>query len=478
MLYFSSTGELRLSCLSIIVPVCDILAQMLASSSSIKIVDLGDCMLLSKGLSSILNALCDGSSVTYLNLKGNSISGSVVEQLGQVFLRNNTLKILHLEWNSLGSNVESFSAFCDGLLKNHNIEELDLRYNQISPHCAEALSKVLKYNKSLKTLDLAWNTLGLHGGQMILDGMHENKAITRLNLRGNCLPDELLESIGKCTCENKRRKLISKESITKGIEVAKVYVSKENLRPVSLSDSDNTLQKKTKCLRKKVRKKDRSKTLQPAAGDNAVGHSLFSDSDESSLSKNLIESREMLSSPKIPIQALINDQNSKMAEVNCKINELNQILQDRASTIDHLTNEIASKEVEITEAKSQIITLQQEIRRLEEEKEIFTLDKAKEISELQRIHAEAEENWEKSKKELEDSYNKTLSLKKEVEATVRRYERDIHKSSVEVLAIKEKLLSTTQAYEDLISRGESKASTVKKYITNHLLMFYKIFIPR
>lgn len=437
---------MRLSCLSIIVPVCEILAQMLASSSSIKLVDLGDCMLLSKGLSSFLNALCDGSSITHLNLKGNSISGSTVEQLGQVFLLNNTLKILHLEWNSLGSNVECFSAFCEGLSKNHNLEELDLKYNQISPHCAEALSKVLKYNKSLKSLDLAWNTLGLQGGQMLLNGMRENKTIVSLNLRGNCLPEELMELIDQSTYENKRRKLMSETNISKGIEVAKSYASKEN-QPISVSDKENKA--KIKFLKKKMNRKDR-KTLH-AAGDNQIRNSSSDTDSDFPLSKNLTDSR-MSESPKGPIP---DDQNFKSKE-------LNQILHERTSAIDHLTNEISSKDAEIEEAKSQIHHLEEELSKLKEEKEKFSLEKAKEISELQKGHLEDKETWDRAKQDLEDSYNKALTSKKEVELKARRYERDIHKSSLEMLALKEQLLASTQAYEDLISKGKTEMHRLRR----------------
>lgn len=127
IVFCSNTGKLRLSGLSIMIPICEIIAQILASSQTINTIDLSDCMLLSKGLTSILDALCEGTAVTTLNLKGNNVSGFTVAQIGRVFVYNNTLKQLHIEWNSIGSDVESFATFCDGLGKNHNIEYLDLR---------------------------------------------------------------------------------------------------------------------------------------------------------------------------------------------------------------------------------------------------------------------------------------------------------------------------------------------------------------
>lgn len=411
---------------------------MLASSSSIKHVDLSDCMLLPKGLNTILNALCDGSSVTNLNLKGNSISGPIAQQLGQVFLCNHTLKCLHLEWNSLGSNVESFSLLCDGLSKNHNIEEIDLKYNQISPNCADALLKMLKYNKSLKSLDLAWNTLGLDGGHTILNGMHENKTIISLNLRGNCLPDDLMESIEQCTFENKRRQAISKTSI----ELAKKnYSLKENISPISSNDNEKVMKTKTKYLKKKTRRRDRDKILLPVSEDNENALISLSDSDSDSRLRVVIKTAET------------NSKSSKDPQVSCKIKELNEILHERTSAIDLLTNEIKSKQTELVDAKSQISKLEGEITRLKVEKEDLILHKAKEISDLQQNQIEEKEIWERGKKDLEDSFANILSLKKDVDLKVRKYEKDIHKSSVEILAFREKLLSSTRAYEDLISTG-------------------------
>lgn len=179
---------------------------MLISSSTIKSIDLTDCML-SRGLSSIFNALSEGSCVECLNLKGNNVSGALVAELGQMFTHNNTLKRLHIEWNSIGSNPECFAKFCEGLCRNYNITELDLRYNQISLNCAQSLSKVIKFNRSIKSMDLSWNTLGLLGGETILAAMRGNKHITKFNLRGNCIPSDFVDELDEIVCENQQRQM-------------------------------------------------------------------------------------------------------------------------------------------------------------------------------------------------------------------------------------------------------------------------------
>ncbi|XP_015590670.1 leucine-rich repeat-containing protein 45 [Cephus cinctus] len=463
----SSTGELQLSGLSIMIPVCEIISKMLASSSTIKSIDLSDCMLLSKGLTSILNALCEGSSVISLNLKGNNIYGSVVAQLGEVFIHNNTLKKLNIEWNSLGSDVDSFKKFCEGLSKNHNIEELDLRYNQISPHCADALSKSLKYNKSLKYLDLAWNTLGLQGGELIQNSLRENKTLLKLNLRGNCIPDEIMHSIEDRVYENRCRRAMSDSHVSKSVEIAKSLVFKENIKPVSLSDSDSAVQTKLKYLRRKKcrrkrRKDEKCKTSEAKSSPTENSSNVETKSDDSLLTLKLAVSNVTESNITGPMETLMNDQNLKMAEVNDKIRELNQMLQDRTTAINLLTNEIAIKAAEVDAARSQANQLETEVSQLKEERDKYTAEKAKEILELKRAHMESEEKWQVSYKNMEESYDKTLQSKKESDMKARRYEREIHKSTLEIASLKEKLVSTTQAYEDLISRGKTEMHRLRR----------------
>jgi Ran GTPase-activating protein (RanGAP) involved in mRNA processing and transport len=117
-------------------------------------------MLIPKGSSYILKSLYEGSSISTLYLKGNNINGALVEQLGEMLLYNNTLKVMHIEWNNLGSQADFFSKFCDGLAKNNCLEEIDLRYNQISTNCTDSITKVVIQNKNLKKFNLAWNSLG------------------------------------------------------------------------------------------------------------------------------------------------------------------------------------------------------------------------------------------------------------------------------------------------------------------------------
>lgn len=379
-------------CMSIVVPICGVLARVLSSSSTIRVVDLSDCMLLSKGLDSILDALCEGSSVTSLNLKGNNINGPAVAQLGKIFLHNNTIKSLSIEWNSLGSDIDAFGKFCEGLGMNHNIEALDLRYNQISPHCAESLAKALRTNKSLNTVDLAWNTLGLQGGQMLLDGIRDNRSITKLNLRGNCIPDEIVQSIDECLHRNKCRSLVSRASISNTVYAAKSATDDEISphRAVSkFTNVENSLTIET--LKTTL---DRP----PSNNQRADG----AEAERSVLTPNVVGNccGDVGKSGKI----------DKVTDVKRTIDELNGMLHDRTTAIDALTKEIGVRDEEIKAYKSTVDRLENEIRRLTEERGNVADEQTREIDELRESRRKAEINWQRELKRLEESLKVRLMI--------------------------------------------------------------------
>ena len=90
----------------------------------------------------------------------------------------------------------------DGLLKNQNLQELDLRNNKITGKGAQALLEGIKNNTTLKKLgklkvikDLRWNNIGIVGGRAILELLKRNSTLIRLEITGNEVPDDLATAI-------------------------------------------------------------------------------------------------------------------------------------------------------------------------------------------------------------------------------------------------------------------------------------------
>ncbi|CAD6201210.1 GSCOCG00000016001-RA-CDS [Cotesia congregata] len=455
----SSTGELRLPCQSIVIPVCEIISRVLISSSTIKSVDLSDCMLITKGLSKLLESLRDGTNITTLNLKGNNISGLIASQLGEIFQHNNTLKRLYLQWNNIGSEVEAFDKFCQGLAMNYNIEELDLRYNQITPHCADALMNLLKKNKALKVLNLEWNTLGLHGGQSLLNGIKDNNSITKLNLRGNCVPDSIVDLIDNVTLRNQSKKSITSSNITSkstdkltGNCFSKndncIMVLYERAHKLSLQDTENKLNDsesadefKLKELGSNFRKK-RLRRKKNSKSDKLLNSNSDSDSDSS-------------------FKINYNSDKGSKTEFN-KIMELNKILHDRSETINVLTKQINTKDEEIKSSNELVEKLRYEIDEWKRKFDEIVEEKKREVQELEEKHKKIEEDLKKNCKTIEDKYNICLLKNKDWEEKVRYYEKNIHKSSLEVIALREKWMSKSKDYEDIIEIKNTEVHKIRR----------------
>ncbi|XP_032682026.1 leucine-rich repeat-containing protein 45-like [Odontomachus brunneus] len=454
----SITGELRLSCLSIMIPVCEIIARTLVSSHTIKTIDLSDCMLLSKGLASILDALCQGTTVTTLHLKGNNVNGPAVAQLGRVFACNNTLKRLHIEWNSIGSDANSFTAFCDGLVKNHNIEQLDLRYNQISSHCAEHLCKIIRANKSLKSIDLSWNTLGLQGGRLLLNAMRENKTITDLMLRGNCISEDIALAIEERLRENRRT--TSEFVLSANVETVKSPRTTEREDLVASIMSDEMFLQTARIRKQRLpQRREKLKTRVYQVPEDILE---VNSKDDSEIDSEVNVEAENDSKIDSNVNISSKDRDNRVNEMDTKIADLGKMLQERTAAIDLLTGEIATKVTEMNDTRAQLNLLQTQINQFQEDKEKFDSNKAREIAELRKNYDQAEENWRKNYKDLKNNFNECSRSKKEAESKVHRYETEIHRGSLKINLLRDKLVFATRTYDDLLSKTKTEIHRMRR----------------
>ena len=95
-----------------------------------------------------------------------------------------SLKILHLSYNRL----QDVRALGKALESNRNLEELYLDYNQIDCDSAIFLAKGLGRNSTLKVLQLNSNSIGETGGEALGEVLYSrNHTLQRLGLRNNQL---------------------------------------------------------------------------------------------------------------------------------------------------------------------------------------------------------------------------------------------------------------------------------------------------
>lgn len=97
------------------------------------------------------------SRITSLVLRGNCLSVRSAQTLSNLISNNQTLLMISLEWNQLGS--ESLIFLANALPKNTTLQCLDLRNNGITNDGANILAHSLLQNTSLVKLDLRWNQI-------------------------------------------------------------------------------------------------------------------------------------------------------------------------------------------------------------------------------------------------------------------------------------------------------------------------------
>ncbi|CAF3514740.1 unnamed protein product [Adineta steineri] len=203
----NKTKSLNLSSFNIPESQCSVLGKILTHDFIFTSIHLNDCNLSSDALQALLHGLVTNTTCKTLELKGNGIQGAGTEALAKVLRRNQTLRNLRLEWNQLGTmNPPAFSIFCDALADNKALIELDLRNNDINHVGGSELATALKRNITLRALDLRWNNVGLIGGRALLLLCQTNTTIDDLQLVGNNIPDDIMQSIANALSKNNEQR--------------------------------------------------------------------------------------------------------------------------------------------------------------------------------------------------------------------------------------------------------------------------------
>ncbi|XP_043086865.1 leucine-rich repeat-containing protein 45 [Puntigrus tetrazona] len=234
--------RLDLSGQSITTDSCGVLGRVLQGDAVFTEVLLSDCMLSEEGAKLLLNGLCSNTTVKVLDLKGNNMRGTGAEALGQLLVRNKTLRRLVLEWNALGMWEEGFAVFCEGLASSASLTQLDLRNNQINHQGAAELCVSLKRNGTLQDLDLRWNNVGLLGGRSLLEALQQNRSLIRLELAGNNIPSDTLRAIEQSVSHSAERRSMLGESrsrsqvLSKEIQLLKQEKSRQFLNLMETID--------------------------------------------------------------------------------------------------------------------------------------------------------------------------------------------------------------------------------------------------
>ncbi|KAG0247462.1 hypothetical protein BG011_001448, partial [Mortierella polycephala] len=192
------------------------LAEMLKTNSTLTILDLYGNSIGYDGAQALAKALMTNKTLTTLDLKDNRIGDNGVQALSEALETNKTLTTLYLKDNRIGDNgaqalaealktnttlttldlqsneiwFKGMFAFSEALKTNNTLTTLDLQNNRIGDNVAQALAEVLKTNKPLTILDLKDNRIGDDGAQALAEALKTNTTLTTLDLRGNGIRDD------------------------------------------------------------------------------------------------------------------------------------------------------------------------------------------------------------------------------------------------------------------------------------------------
>ena len=176
------------------------LSQALAVNSSLTNLNLGWNSIGDSGAASLSQALAVNSSLTNLNLKFNSIGYSGSVSFSQALAVNSSLTNLYLSWNSIGDS--GAASLSQALEVNSSLTKLDLSGDSIGVSGAASLSQALEVNSSLTNLDLMHNDIGPSGAASLSQALAVNFSLANLDLTGNSIGDSGAVCLSQALADN------------------------------------------------------------------------------------------------------------------------------------------------------------------------------------------------------------------------------------------------------------------------------------
>ena len=164
-------------------PDCEALCELLKSSHSLEHLSIDMNNLSSESVASIITGLSHNSSLTKLNISNSHFSMANVDSLASVLKDHSkcTLTWLYL-WDchfSSEGTVKLAAALCN----NSTLKYLNLNRNPIGVEGASSMSDMLQHNTSLEYLYLGDDSVGEEGVRQLINSLKHNQT-----LRGLWLP--------------------------------------------------------------------------------------------------------------------------------------------------------------------------------------------------------------------------------------------------------------------------------------------------
>ncbi|XP_068108870.1 NACHT, LRR and PYD domains-containing protein 3-like isoform X1 [Hyperolius riggenbachi] len=180
-----SHKRIDFSCVHLTPPDCSVVSYILKYCKKTE-VNLDRCYMQDEGLRKLLPAL---NNIRDLSLPSNYLRSSICPHLASCIRNNQTLTKLDLHSNELGG--DEFSVLMEALTTSQ-IEELDLKYNDLPSSCCPHLASWIRNNQTLRKLHLGGNNLGGDEFSVLMEALPTSR-IEELDLeynglRSSCCP--------------------------------------------------------------------------------------------------------------------------------------------------------------------------------------------------------------------------------------------------------------------------------------------------
>ena len=191
--------------------------------------------------STILQKMCNITTLSKLNLRGNNLTEEAAEVLTSIIMNNNQLNELYLGYNQLQLGVLKVAK---GLQKLSSLKVLDLYNNRIPQQASDELASAISSNILLEKLWLGDNYLG-SSTVVVANALKDISTLKLINLNGNQnRSKELAAEIASIVTNNKALEslLLSNNNLNDDgvIKIAQSLCKHSNLKVFNLQNNNIT----------------------------------------------------------------------------------------------------------------------------------------------------------------------------------------------------------------------------------------------
>jgi len=160
------------------------------------------------GALEIAGFLATNRHLLLLDLTGCDLTATAAMHLAGAMRQNHTLESLILKHNRIGEGGEAgLAALCRAVNNSLTLKHLDLRQNSLDGTlAAQCLGEMLQNNKCLTHLELSWNPLDPSGGTVLHEHLKMNTTLFDCQLSGCRIPEETLLGIAQLLLRNRKAK--------------------------------------------------------------------------------------------------------------------------------------------------------------------------------------------------------------------------------------------------------------------------------